>query len=178
MEELKQFNQEDAFSFMRAQGVIKGTRKGILDACEAYGYHPLSLRLLSSLIARNLQDPGDISVAPRYDVHLDLKARRHHILEVAFNSLPKELQKLLSEASAFRSTITYDALSIFNDFGNDMKFEKALKDLVDWSLLLFNKDVKHFDLHPIVRRYAYDRLVDKKIHMFGYKSISYSVFPG
>ena len=162
VEELKQFNHDDAFSFMNAQGVIKGTRKEILDACDVYRCHPLSLRLLSGLIARNLQNPGDISVAPRYDIHADLKARRHHILEVAFNSLPEELQKLLSEASAFRSTITYDALSIFNDFGNDLKFEKALKDLVDWSLLLFNKDNKHFDLHPIVRRYAYDRLIDKK----------------
>jgi hypothetical protein len=162
-EELKQFNHDDAFSFMRAQGVTKGTRKEILDSCEVYRYHPLSLRLLSGLIARNLQNPGDISVAPQYDIHADLKARRHHILEVAFNSLSEKLQKLLSEVSAFRSTITYDALFIFNDFGNDLKFEEALKDLVDWGLLLFNKDNKHFDLHPIVRRYAYDRLIDKKI---------------
>ena len=64
MEELKQFNHDDAFSFMKAQGVKKGTQKEILDACEVYRYHPLSLRLLSGLIARSLQNPGDISVAP------------------------------------------------------------------------------------------------------------------
>ena len=97
LEELKQFNHDDAFSFMSAQGVIKGTRHEILDACEVYRYHPLSLRLLSGLIAHNLQNPGDISVAPQYDIHADLKARRHHILEVSFNSLPEKLQKLLSE---------------------------------------------------------------------------------
>jgi hypothetical protein len=108
VEELKQLNQDDAFSFMRAQGVTKGARREILDACEVYRYHPLSLRLLSGLIARNPQNPGDISVAPRYDIHSNLKARRHHILEVAFNSLPESLQKLLSKASAFRSTITYE----------------------------------------------------------------------
>jgi len=129
---LNSFNQDDAFRFMQAQGVTIGTRKEILDACEVYGCHPLSLRLLSRLIARNPKKPGDVSTAPGYDykVYADLKARRHHIIEVAFNSLPEQLQKLLSEAAAFRSTIAYDSLSLFNDFGNDLEFEEALKDLV------------------------------------------------
>ncbi len=137
VEELKQFNPDDAFLFMEAQGVTKGTRKEILDACDVYRYHPLSLRLLSGLIVRDLQNPGDIAIAPRYDIHTDLKARRHHILEAAFNSLPEKLQKLLSEASAFRSTIAYDALSTFDDFDSDLKFEEALKDLIDWGGFLF-----------------------------------------
>jgi hypothetical protein len=77
-EELKSFKEDDAFAFMQSQGV-KGTRREILSACEPYRCHPLSLRLLSGLIVRDLRNPGDVSVAPRYDVYSDLKARRHHI---------------------------------------------------------------------------------------------------
>jgi predicted phosphodiesterase len=163
--ELDSFNQDDAFSFMQAQGIRNGTRGQILSACERYGYHPLSLRLLSGLIMRDLKNPGDIAVAPHYDIHHDLKARRHHIMEAAFNSLPHKLQEILSKASAFRSTISYDALLVFNEYENEDLFEVGLKELIDFGLLLFNKDKKNFDLHPIVRRYAYERLNNKmRIH--------------
>ncbi len=164
-EELKSFNLDDAFSFMISQGITKGSKKEILNECAVYGYHPLSLRLLSGFIARNPLKPGDISVAPRYDVSSKLKARRHHILKVAFDTLPKNSKKLLSIAAAFRSTIKYDILYIFNDLSDELEFEDTLKELIDWGLLLFNNENNYFDLHPIVRRYAYDQLVDKiKIH--------------
>jgi hypothetical protein len=146
---------------MKAQGVVKGTLHEILSACESYGYHPLSLRLLSGLIVRDLKDPGDISVSRRYDIHANLKARRHHIMEVAFSSLPNILQRLLSGASAFRGTIKYEAFMILSEYEDEPKFEEGLKELIDFGLLLFNKDNKHFDLHPIVQRYAYEKLSDK-----------------
>lgn len=164
-EELRSFKEDDAYVFMQSQGV-KGTRSEILSACEPYRCHPLSLRLLSGLIIRDLRDPGDILVAPRYDVYSDLKARRHHIMEVAFNSLPEKLKKLLSNAAAFRSTITYEALLKFNDYEHEQEFEEGLKELIDFGLILFNKNDGRFDMHPIVRKYAYQRLANKEsIHL-------------
>ncbi len=69
--ELTQMQPADAVAFFRAQGV-RGSRAEIQAACEPYGYHPLSLRLLAGLILGDLQQPGDIAVAKRLDVSGDL----------------------------------------------------------------------------------------------------------
>src|SRR5208283_2193437 len=85
-EELKQMAPADAVEFFRAEG-IRGTHTEIEQACEPYGYHPLSLRLLAGLIVSDLQQPGDIVAAQRLDVSGDLIQRQHHVLEAAYNSL-------------------------------------------------------------------------------------------
>jgi tetratricopeptide (TPR) repeat protein len=159
--ELKELPRDDAVVFMRAQGVTKGIPTEIANACEEYSYHPLSLRLLSGLIARDTRTPGDIAAAPRHDVYDDLVQRQHHILEQSYNALDEEERALISRIAAFRSPMTYDALSIFNEFDDEAKFEDALNDLQARGLL--QRDIAHnrYDLHPIVRHYAYDRLTDK-----------------
>lgn len=160
--ELRELPRDDAVKFMRAQGVTKGTHEEIATACKAYGYHPLSLRLLSGLIARDARLPGDIAAAPRHDVSADLIQRQHHVLEQSYNVLPKGDRALLSRLAAFRSPMEYDAVAIFNKFGNESRFEAALKDLQARGLLQRDMARNRYDLHPIVRRYAYDRLSDKK----------------
>jgi tetratricopeptide (TPR) repeat protein len=159
--ELSELSREDALTFMHAQGVTKGTSSEIANACEAYGYHPLSLRLLSGLISRDMRTPNDIAAAPRHDVHDDLVQRQHHILAHSYNALPEKERALLSRIAAFRSPMTYDALLIFNEFGDESKFDAVLNDLRVRGLL--QRDTAHdrYDLHPIVRHYAYDRLSDK-----------------
>ena len=159
--ELKELPRDDAIEFMHLQGVTKGTPAEIVSACAAYGYHPLSLRLLSGLIARDARTPGDIAAAPRHDVHADLVQRQHHVLEQSYNALPKRERALLSRIAAFRSPVTYEALLIFNTLGGEPRFEAALDDLQTRGLL--QRDIAHncYDLHPIVRHYAYDRLADK-----------------
>lgn len=159
--ELKELARDDAIVFMRAQGVTKGTPAEIVTVCEAYGNHPLSLRLLSGLIARDTHAPSDIATAPRHDVYSDLVARRHHILQQSHDALPKKERTLLSRLAAFRSAMTYDALEIFNEFGNAAKFDTALNDLQARGLLQRDTARNRYDLHPIVRHYCYDRLTDK-----------------
>ncbi|MEW5719235.1 MAG: TIR domain-containing protein, partial [Chloroflexota bacterium] len=163
--ELKELGHDDAIAFMRAQGVTKGTPAEIATVCETYGNHPLSLRLLSGLIARDTRMPGDIAAAPCHDVHADLVARQHHVLEQSYNALPKKERALLSRIAAFRSPMTYVALAIFNEFGDEAKFDAALNGLQDWGLLQRDAARNRYNLHPIVRRYAYDQLTDKiRIH--------------
>lgn len=159
--ELKELPRDDAVKFMRDQGVTKGTPAEIANVCAEYGYHPLSLRLLSGLIARDARMPGDIDAAPRHDVHGGLVQRQHHILEQSYNALPEKERALLSRIAAFRSPMTYDALSIFNEFGDEAKFDAALEDLRVRGLLQRDTTYNRYDLHPIVRHYAYDRLIDK-----------------
>ena len=83
-EELTGLDPRDAVTFFHAQGVKKGTRAEIEAACAPYGHHPLALRLLAGMIARDKRMPGDIRVADRHPVMPELKGKEHHhILEVA-----------------------------------------------------------------------------------------------
>jgi tetratricopeptide (TPR) repeat protein len=160
--ELEGLPRDDAVKFMRDQGVTKGTPAEIAAACATYGYHPLSLRLLSGLIAHDKRKPGDISAAPRHDVHANLiRQRQHHVLEQSYNALSEKERVLLSRIAAFRSPMTYDALLIFNTLGNEARFDAALEVLRMRGLLQHDTKNNRYNLHPLVRRYAYDRLTDK-----------------
>ncbi|MDT7602327.1 MAG: hypothetical protein QOF61_324 [Acidobacteriota bacterium] len=160
-QELKELPRDDAVAFMLAQGVTKGASAEIAKVCAEYGNHPLSLRLLSGLIKHDARMPGDIAAAPRHDVHANLVQRQHHVLEQSYAVLPAQESALLSRIAAFRIPMTYDALAIFNDFGDEKNFAAALEDLRVRGLLQRDTARSRFDLHPIVRHYAYDRLTDK-----------------
>ncbi|MCI0559797.1 MAG: NB-ARC domain-containing protein, partial [Nitrososphaera sp.] len=161
-DELKSLNPNDAIEFMRQQGVNKGTNTEIIATCEQYNYHPLSLRLLSGLVACDKQKPGDIGIAPKYPVIADLNRYQHHILEVSYNSLSPELQILLSQFAAFRFDVSYNSLEILNPFPTEANFEASLEELIKRGLLLWDRERNRYDLHPIVRAYAYARLLDKQ----------------
>lgn len=169
----------DAVGFFRAQG-IRGTRAEIDSACAPYGYHPLSLRLLAGLIVGDFQQPGDIAAATRLDVSGDLVQRQHHVLEMAYDSLRPARQALLGRIACFRGPVRYEALkalaatpkSAEAQTGKSKKkapttprlavsasdLDSDLQDLVARGLLHHDTKEGRFDLHPIVRRYAYDRL--------------------
>ncbi len=175
-EELKQMQPADAVAFFRAQS-IRGTHTEIEAACEPYGYHPLSLRLLAGLIVGDFQQPGDITAAKRLDVSGDLVQRQHHVLEMAYNSLTPERRALLSRIACFRSPVTYEALKALAETEvnasqrdspqpsppapfpkGEGRLDADLRDLLARGLLHHDTKQSRFDLHPIVRRYAYDRL--------------------
>ncbi len=161
--ELTEMNKEDAVDFFQKQG-IKGRRDEIETACKPYGYHPLSLRLLSGMIVKDPQYPCDIVAWAKCNPLPELKGlkKEHHILELAYNSLDQQKQTLISKLSAFRTPMEYNAIAIFNEFKSQEEFEDALIELVDRGLLLRDVESNKYDLHPIVRRYCYDRLMDKK----------------
>jgi hypothetical protein len=53
------------------------------------------------------------------------------------------------------------AAASLNAFENHLRFDQALDELIDRGLLLFDKGRVRYDLHPVVRQYAYNRLTDK-----------------
>ena len=159
--ELKALDPEDAVHFFQAQGV-RGTRAEIQAACAPYGYHPLALRLLAGLIAKDRRQPGDIRVAAQHPVTAELKGKeKHHILHVAYDAMDRPERELLSRFAAFRSPMSYETLAALNPFKNEKQFDQALDELTDRGLLLFDKVQSRYDLHPVVRQHAYDRLTDK-----------------
>jgi tetratricopeptide (TPR) repeat protein len=163
--ELTQMQPADAVAFFRAQG-IRGGRAEIEAACAPYGYHPLSLRLLAGLIVRDPQQPGDVAAACRLDVRGDLVARRHHVLERAYSNLTPARQRLLSRIACFRGAVGYEALRALASQTSEVSetsevsLDADLRDLVARGLLHHDRQKGRYDLHPIVRRYAYDRLGD------------------
>ncbi|KAF5433683.1 Tetratricopeptide (TPR) repeat [Candidatus Methanophagaceae archaeon] len=158
--ELRQLSLEDAVEFFYRQGV-KGTRAEIIEACKSYGCHPLSLRLLSGMITHDPEHPGDIREWVRYYSKLkDIGV--YNSLDIAYNSLDKRKQEFISRLSALRNPMDYDSILIFNVFGNEEKLNNVLIELVDRGMLFRDEKSNKFDLHPIVRRYCYDRLRDKE----------------
>jgi hypothetical protein len=153
--ELRQMQPEDAVAFFHAQGV-RGTHTEIELACQHYGYHPLSLRLLAGLILGDLRQPGDIAAAKRLDVSGDLVQRQHHVLDQAYDRLTPVRQKLLGSIACFRWPVSYDTLKAATE--SDDTLDRDLRELVTCGLLHHDVKERRFDLHPIVRHYAYDRL--------------------
>jgi len=156
-EELIQMQPADAVAFFRAQG-IRGSRVEIEAACDPYGYHPLSLRLLAGLIVNDLQQPGDITAARRLDVSGDLIQRQNHVLQHAYESLTPARRQLLSSIACFRAPVAYEALAVLSDYERRSEIDADLHDLIARGLLHHDRRASRYDLHPIVRRYAYDRL--------------------
>ncbi len=152
-EELKQMQAVDAVEFFRAQG-IRGHRGEIEQACRAYGFHPLSLRLLAGLVVKDLRNPGDIQVAQWKDVTGSLVQRQNHVLAQSYESLSIDGRRLLSRMACFRSPMAFDVLESLMEAGADL--ESDLQDLIERGLV--QRERSRFDLHPIVRRYAYDRM--------------------
>ncbi|MDO9098312.1 MAG: DUF4062 domain-containing protein, partial [Candidatus Methanoperedens sp.] len=160
--DLKQMDKEDAVEFFHRQGV-KGTRAEIEIACESVGYHPLYLRLLSGIIVCDPKNPGDIQEWMKYNLIPELKGKEgHNILEFAYNSLDKKKQEFISKLSAFRNPMDWEAIVIFNEFGGEGKLNKVLIELVDRGMLFRDEKSNKFDMHPVVRKYCYDRLGDRE----------------
>jgi tetratricopeptide (TPR) repeat protein len=159
--ELTQMQPADAVAFLRLQGV-RGARAEIERVCRQYGFHPLALRLLAGLIVTDLQMPGDMRAAERLDVTGNLKARRHHVLQQAYENLTSARQNLLSRIACFRGSVAYDALRALAEEDEGTDLDADLRDLVARGLLHHDRRTGRYDLHPIVRRYAYDRLTGEQ----------------
>jgi tetratricopeptide (TPR) repeat protein len=182
--DLRSMAPADAVRFFRALG-IRGTRVEIETACEPYGYLPLALRLLAGLVMEDPARPSDIAVATDYAVADDLRGReRHHILARAYAALDDEARALLSRIAAFRSPVEYEVLeAIFTTpfeapkpkgllkriftrrrekglILNEKNLKANLQSLQRRGLLQRQEATSRYDLHPVVRGYAYDRLGD------------------
>ena len=159
-ERLEDLSRDDVVSFFKAADV-KGTRAEIAQAVAPYGGHPLSVSLLARAIVKDQRMRGDIKASGRHTVLDKLKGKGgHYILEIAYDEMSAERRELLSRIAAFRSPMDYEALDTVATLKGS-KLDAALDELEARGLLLRDPDGERYDLHPIVRRYAYDRLADK-----------------
>lgn len=160
-EDLAGLDPVDAVAFFHAQGV-QGTRAELETSCGVCGYHPLTLRLLAGMIVNDPIKPGDVSVASGYCPLDDLIPREHHILALAYDSLEPAHRELLSRLAAFRNPVDYEVAVALCPFEGKRELGLAFRELVNRGLIVFDARRWRYDLHPIVRRYAYRQLVDKQ----------------
>jgi tetratricopeptide (TPR) repeat protein len=160
-EELTALDPEDALSFFHVQGV-KGTRAEIQAVCEPCGYHPLTLRLLAGMIAKDPVRPGDVAAVDYYDLIDDVVPQERQVLALAYDALSPSLQELLSRLAASRTPVEYEVAAMLSPFEGRRKLGLAFGELADRGLIFFDKKHWRYDLHPIVRAYAYDRLAEKE----------------
>lgn len=129
------------------------------------GYHPLSLRLLAGYAAADPQRPNDLSAAAAYDPTSDLLGKRQHILTQAYHTLPAPAQHTLSRLAAFRGGVSWPTIETIFGGGKQIRNYLALLDqrgLIQRTVLVVGGASNTvYDLHPIVRRYAYERLADR-----------------
>ncbi|MCB0110935.1 MAG: hypothetical protein KDE53_33675, partial [Caldilineaceae bacterium] len=102
--------------------------------------------------------PGDIAVAQRLNIHGDLVQQQHHVLEHAYSTLPPARRQLLSHIACFRFGVEYAALQALAAETENPNLNTDLRDLLARGLVQRDRQSNRFDLHPIVRHYAYDRL--------------------
>jgi hypothetical protein len=152
---------DDAVAYLRDCG-IKGTRRELRDAAAVYAYHPLSLSKLVEVLHYDLCQPDDVRQAPRYDVAADLKARHDHILERAYETLPEELAQFLSQLAALRGKATMDVVRFLADDWTEAQLSTNLRRLEEDRWVTWDRMQGTLDFHPVVRRYAYERLGDKE----------------
>ncbi|MEN6425238.1 MAG: DUF4062 domain-containing protein [Phycisphaerales bacterium] len=158
--DLEHLEPDDAVEFIRRQGV-KGPRNAIVHACEPYDFLPLCIRLLAGAICEDPQHPGDIEVASAWHPPTKLTEHKHHILQVAYDTLAKDRQDLLSRIAAMRGPVDYATAKVLSTYENEDLLKEALRELAARGLLFRREGHAHYDLHPIIRQYAYDRLGDK-----------------
>lgn len=157
--ELKGMDPIDAVKFFEGQE-IRGTHTEIENACKVYGFHPLSLRLLAGILLKDPRYKKDITNAPKINI-LKEKAELK-ILEFSYNSLSKKLQQFISKIAAFRNSLKWEAISeIFKkDFISENRLSFSLIGLIERGIIMFDKQNETYDLHPIVRSYCYNRLIN------------------
>jgi hypothetical protein len=160
-EKLKGLDPDSAVRFLRNRG-ITGAASRLEETARWYEFHPLSI----SNIAASLQDDfvykADIRGRLPEGTGLPADSRRQHILEAAYNKRAAQRRALLSRMAAIRGRITQDLIQHLAADIRDISattLGRDISELVRHGLLRqLNGDGDRYDMHPVIRSYAYARL--------------------
>jgi uncharacterized protein DUF4062 len=141
--------------------------------------HPLLIGVVAGLVRDYRPEPGnfgrwvaDPAGGAQLTVpDLDLTGRRRHILQAALAGLAPGSLTLLGYVCVLPGSVRWDALEGINPFRPDpsqpdelarAQLIAALKELEDRGLLWWERSSNTYDLHPIIRAYAYEKLEDSE----------------
>jgi hypothetical protein len=188
--ELEGLAPDDALRMVHHAG-IRGDSAAILHFAEQFGRHALVLRIVCGMITDYRPKPGDFD-AWRADPYnggglklseLEMVQRNTHILEYAFRGLGDKHRQLLSRIAVLSDSADYGAIAVLNPFPSPLpeeraelqtyydsaeyhaalaSFHVALSDLEDRGLLQWDRGTNTYDLHPVVRAYAFAQLEERE----------------
>ncbi len=131
--------------------------------------HPLVTGIVAGLINDYLPARGDFdnwAADPDHGGHLDigeldLVQKRNHILHAALAALSEPSRQLLSTVALLSEAVDYEILSAFNPHlpsetssAASRELARTVTDLERRGLLQYDRQSKHYDLHPVVRAVA------------------------
>jgi tetratricopeptide (TPR) repeat protein len=162
---------------------VRGSEPAIAGFFGPLGNHPLLAGVVASLVRDYRAAPGDFDRWLADPTNggaltvpgLDLTQRRTHILAAALSGLEPGPRRLLGWISVLAGSVTWDTLAAINPFQPEpdpqdqgrssepalrarAQLDAALKDLEDRGLVWWDRSSNSYDLHPIIRAYAYDQL--------------------
>ena len=166
--ELKGLAPADVLAMMR-RAKVDGDSATILRFVDQFDRHALVLRIVCGMITDYPRKPRDFD-AWRADPYaggglklseLLLRQRYTHILDFSFRGLPEKTRQLLSRISALSAGADYATIAALNPFSVLADFHAALSDLEDRGLLQWDREENTYDLHPVVRAYAFEKLEER-----------------
>jgi tetratricopeptide (TPR) repeat protein len=192
---------DDAIAMLRGLG-IRGDAPAISRYLkENFDNHPLVVGIVGGLVADYVRDPGNFDRwasdpqggAALHLTKLDLKQRRTHILAAALNGLEPEVRRLLSFIAALGYPVPFETIAVLNpivfhdpirETGTSHEDEarsledlprliSALQELERRGLLQWDRQKNRYDLHPVVRGYAFDVLEKPERRDIGNQIVDY-----
>jgi hypothetical protein len=165
---LASFKKEEAWRYMLDSGV-KGSNQMIDDACAAFGYHPLSLRVLTDYLVRFYN--GQAEAAQRF-TGLPASSPVAEKLDTLFGSywsmLDEDQRFFLSRLSALRTGATERDFSVLvrspamggSGDPHDPAFRESISRLEHSALLEVHERAgeKFYTAPALLRMLAYDRM--------------------
>jgi tetratricopeptide (TPR) repeat protein len=172
--------REDALAMLQGSGV-RGTPALMQAMLDQFGEHALLIGVIAGRIREYRAAPGDFDAwyaAEGATLQLrdqDMVAKRQSILAAALDALASDHLRLLAQMAAFRYPIDYAALLAINPFAPPAgpapdaaaiqagfgRLNTALADLEARDLIQWDRPHNRYDMHPVVRAYAYERLEDQ-----------------
>ncbi|GIE92568.1 DUF4062 domain-containing protein [Paractinoplanes rishiriensis] len=163
--QLPGLGDEDVVKLAGSMGVT-GRPREINKFFRPFGNHPLLITIVAGLVRDHRPAPGDFAAwlaSHQFRLaDLDLTARRRHILAAALDGLDAEERRLLGWMSVMSATLEWRVLQAINPYlpGEQAgaRLDAALRTLEERGLLWWNRSANTYDMHPIVRGYAHEKL--------------------
>jgi hypothetical protein len=164
---------EDAIALL-AEHEVHGDVTLMRNFLAQFGDHALLIQVLAGRIRAYREAPGDFDAwyqAVGRNLQLsdkDLVARQASILQAALEDLDPLVFRLLCNLAAFRYPVDYAAVKVISPFRVEGEpdaglapLHAALSTLEERGLVQWDRKGNRYDLHPIVRAYAYGKLENK-----------------
>jgi hypothetical protein len=150
---LKDIHKDDAKNLLSKEGVVTST-SDLYEIQLKIGYHPLSIKLLSGFLKNSLEN--NVSIEYILDNIIDIDS----LIGVSYFSCTKKSRDFLSNIAAFREMPTVHEIKDILQL-NDQDVLKLSHELINRNLIYFNDTINSYDMHPIVKMYAYKQLKNK-----------------